>query len=95
MSHSPGGSEPSRHSRQAYIIIKTIHLMNFANADTLAPINKKMRRSESARTRGVVRFHSADRKNQGSSPKTMPDLETIRQVGRTWLDAGRRPGLLL
>ena len=25
------------HSRQAYCIIKTIHLMNFANADTLAP----------------------------------------------------------
>jgi hypothetical protein len=62
MSHSPGGSEPSRHSRQAYLIIKTIHLMNFANADTLAPI-VKMRRSEKARARGVVRSHSADPKN--------------------------------
>jgi hypothetical protein len=39
MSHSPGAeASPSRHSQQAYIIIKTIHLMNFANADTLAPI---------------------------------------------------------
>jgi hypothetical protein len=28
------------HSREAYIIIKTIHLMNFAIADTLAPTMK-------------------------------------------------------
>ncbi len=39
------------------MIIKTIHLMNFANADTLAPI-VKMRRSEKTRAWGVVCFHS-------------------------------------
>jgi hypothetical protein len=33
-----GRTDPNPHSRQAYIIIKIIHLMNFANADTLAPI---------------------------------------------------------
>jgi len=45
------------------MIIKTIHLMNFANADTLAPI-VMMRRSEEARAWGVIRFHSADAANQ-------------------------------
>ena len=45
------------YSRRAYIIIKTIHLMNFMNADTLARI-VKMRRSEKARAWGVLRFHS-------------------------------------
>jgi hypothetical protein len=30
----------SRHSPQAYFIIKTIHLMNFRNADTVARIVK-------------------------------------------------------
>jgi hypothetical protein len=29
---------PRSHSPQAYIIIKIIHLRNFANADTLTPI---------------------------------------------------------
>jgi hypothetical protein len=28
------------HSSQAYSIIKTIHLMNSANADTLTPVSK-------------------------------------------------------
>jgi hypothetical protein len=50
-------TKPSRYSRQAYIIIKTIHLMNFTNADTLARI-VKMGCSEKARAWGVFRFHS-------------------------------------
>jgi len=48
MGRSMGESEPpNRHSRQAYIIIKTIHLMNFANAVTLARIMRNLR-SETA-----------------------------------------------
>jgi len=41
-------ASPSSYSRQAYFFIKTIHLMNFANAVTLAR-NMKMLRSETAR----------------------------------------------
>jgi hypothetical protein len=83
----------NRHSRQAYSIIKTIHLMNFTNADTLAPI-MMMRRSETARAWGIVcshqsipRINNLDRNNAG--------LGNIQQVGRVRLRAATRLGLLL
>ena len=41
---------PKGHSRQAFIIIQTIHLMNFEKSDTLATLNKKMRPPEGAAT---------------------------------------------
>jgi hypothetical protein len=37
-------------SQQAFISIQTIHLMNFAKSDTLAPLNKKTRRQQRAAT---------------------------------------------
>jgi hypothetical protein len=40
MSTSWRGSEPKAAFPQAYIIIKTIHLMNSENADTLARIRR-------------------------------------------------------
>jgi len=82
-----------RHSRQAYIIIKTIHLMNFANADTLAPI-MKMWRSGTVRAWGIVRSHSANPKNWESSLENDSGLGS-KQVGRKHLDAGRQACLLL
>jgi hypothetical protein len=79
------------HSRRAYSIIKTIHLMNFANADTLAPI-MKMRRSDTARAWGIVcsyqpipKIDNLDQNNAG--------LGNIRQAGRARLRAATRPDL--
>lgn len=68
------------------MIIKTIHLMNFANADRLAPI-VNMRRSEKARACGELSaLIQQIQKNQGSSLRTMPGLEDIQQVGRKQRD---------
>jgi hypothetical protein len=57
------------------MIIKTIHLMNFAKADTLAPI-VKMRRSEKTRAWGVVCFHSNAATNLVDTPQldNLPDI---------------------
>jgi hypothetical protein len=74
-----------RHSRQAYIIIKTIHLMNFAKADTLAPI-MKMWRSGTVRAWGIVRSHSANPKNWEISLENDSGLGS-KQVGRNHLHA--------
>jgi hypothetical protein len=79
----------SRHSRQAYIIIKTIHLMNFANADTLAPI-MKMWRSGTVRAWGIVRSHSANPKNWEISLENNSDLEANRLEESTWMPVGER-----
>jgi hypothetical protein len=39
------GSElQTSHSRQAFSFIQTIHLMNCQKSDTLAPLNKNIRR---------------------------------------------------
>ncbi len=68
------------------MIIKTIHLMNFANADRLAPI-VNMRRSEKARACGELSaLIQQIQENQGGSLQTMPGLENIQQVGRKWRD---------
>lgn len=68
------------------MIIKTIHLMNFANADRLAPI-VNMRRSEKARACGEwSALIQQIQENQGSSLRTMPGLENIQQVERKWRD---------
>jgi hypothetical protein len=81
---------PNRHSRQAYIIIKTIHLMNFTNADTLAPI-VKMRRSETASARGVVRSHSEDPKNLANLLETAPAWQAASRLERSgWMLVGDR-----
>jgi hypothetical protein len=54
-------SDSALHSLQAYFIIKRIHLMNSANADTLTPVlNTTL---EAADTRGApVRLHSVNPK---------------------------------
>ncbi len=83
-----------RHSRQAYIIIKTIHLMNFAKADTLARI-MKIERSDTARAWGKCSLSFSKSKKLGSSLENNSGLEGRQQVGRKRLDAGRRPCLLL
>jgi hypothetical protein len=68
--------------------------MNFANADTLARIIMKMRRSETARARGVVRSHSADPKTWRTCSKPLqPGTQLSGWKKR--LDAGRRPGLVV
>ena len=75
------------------MIIKTIHLMNFANAHTLAPI-MKMRRSETARACGSCSFSLSRSKKRGKLARKQFRPESSQQVGRKRLDAGRRPGLL-
>jgi hypothetical protein len=79
---------PGRHSWQAYIIIKTIHLMNFVNADTLARI-MKIERSDRARAWGKCSLSFRKSKKLGSSPEDNSGLEGGQQVGRKRFDAGR------
>jgi hypothetical protein len=81
---------PNRHSRQAYIIIKTIHLMNFTNADTLAPI-MKMQRSDTARASGNCSFSFNRSKQLENSLENNSGLESRQQVGRSgWMLVGDR-----
>jgi len=69
-------------------------LMNLTNADTLAPI-MKMQRSDPARAcgNGLLSFNRS--KQLENSLENNSGLENIQLVGRTRLDADRRPGLLL
>ena len=86
-----GESEPqNRYSRQAYIIIKTIHLMNFANADTLTPI-MKMRRSETARACGSCSFSLSRSKKRGKLARQFRPEGRLKESG--WVLVGA-PGLL-
>ncbi|HKN72228.1 MAG TPA: hypothetical protein VJX30_14430 [Terriglobales bacterium] len=86
-----GESEPqNRHSRQAYIIIKTIHLMNFANADTLAPI-AEMLRSEMAGASGNYSFSLSRSKKRGKLARQFRPEGRLKESG--WVLVGA-PGLL-
>jgi hypothetical protein len=77
-----------RHSRQAYIIIKIIHLMNLKNADTLAPI-MKVWRSERQERAGIVRSHSSSKSWEARENDS--SREARQRVGSERLDAGGRP----
>jgi hypothetical protein len=62
--------------------------MNFTNADTLAPI-VKMRRSETARARGVVRFIQQIQKNLANSIETIPAWQAISRLDESdWMRLG-------
>src|SRR5580704_18462255 len=67
-------NDSTLHSLQAYFIIKRIHLMNSANADTLTPVlNTTL---EAADTRGApVRLHSVNPKQ---------DLKDVLTNGREY-----------
>jgi hypothetical protein len=59
--------------------------MNFANADTLAPI-MKMRRSETARAWGIVCSHQPIPKiNEEKLDPNKTTLRNIQQVGKARL----------
>jgi hypothetical protein len=76
------------------LIIKTIHLMNFTNADTLAPI-VKMRCSETDKERGELCafFIRPDPREPGNLapkiPARKPPAGSKKAAGRCW-----QPGIL-
>ena len=82
---------PTRHSPQAYFIIKIIHLMNFTNADRLAPIVKCAALKRHERGELFV-FIRQIQKNLANSIETIPAWQAV-SVGRKRRDAVRRPGL--
>jgi hypothetical protein len=83
----------SRHSPQAYMIIKIIHLMNWANADTLAPINKSGALKPERRGIGSLSLQQICKsyeslREENSDRKTMGRKKTLATGRRTATSCG-------